>query len=53
MNFDFSGQTVLQRIAVRRLGKPADIAHAVLFFASEYASWITGQVLRVDGGRAP
>ena len=45
-------EALLQRIAVRRLGKPADIAHAVLFFASEYASWITGQVLRVDGGRA-
>jgi 3-oxoacyl-[acyl-carrier protein] reductase len=36
---------------LRKLGTPADIAHAVLFFASEYAGWITGTVLRVDGGR--
>jgi len=38
-------------IATRRLGRPEDIAHAVLFFASDYASWITGQTLSVDGGR--
>jgi 3-oxoacyl-[acyl-carrier protein] reductase len=37
-------------IALRRIGTPADIAHAVLFFASEYSSWITGQVLSVNGG---
>lgn len=33
-----------------RLGKPRDIANAYLFLASEEASYITGQVLRVDGG---
>lgn len=33
-----------------RLGTPADIAHAVAFFASEHASFITGQVLTADGG---
>ncbi|MFH1764279.1 MAG: SDR family NAD(P)-dependent oxidoreductase [Gemmatimonadota bacterium] len=38
-------------IATRRLGRPEDIAHAVLFFASDHASWITGQTLSVDGGR--
>jgi 3-oxoacyl-[acyl-carrier protein] reductase len=38
-------------IATRRLGQPEDIAHAVLFFASDYAAWITGQTLSVDGGR--
>jgi 3-oxoacyl-[acyl-carrier protein] reductase len=36
---------------MRRLGTPADIAHGVLFFASDQAGWITGQVLSVDGGR--
>jgi 3-oxoacyl-[acyl-carrier protein] reductase len=39
-------------IHLRRLGEPADIAKAVLFLASEHASWITGQILSVDGGRA-
>lgn len=33
-----------------RLGTPEDIAHAVAFFASEKASFITGQVLTADGG---
>jgi 3-oxoacyl-[acyl-carrier protein] reductase len=35
---------------VRRVGKPEDIAKAVLFFASLQADWITGQVLHVGGG---
>jgi 3-oxoacyl-[acyl-carrier protein] reductase len=42
---------LIESIALRRLGSPADIAHAVLFFASEHASWITGQVLSVSGGK--
>ena len=44
-------EELISGIALRRLGTPADIAHAVLFLASEYAGWITGAVLRVDGGR--
>ena len=42
---------LVESIALKRLGAPEDIAHAVLFFASDYAGWITGQVLSVDGGR--
>ena len=38
-------------LPVRRVGQPADIAAAVAFFASEEASFITGQVLYVDGGQ--
>jgi 3-oxoacyl-[acyl-carrier protein] reductase len=41
---------LLEQIAVRRLGRPEDIANAVLFFAAEESSWVTGQVLPVDGG---
>jgi len=44
-------ERLVQSIATRRLGRSEDIAHAVLFFASDYASWITGQTLSVDGGR--
>ncbi|MEE8377863.1 MAG: SDR family oxidoreductase, partial [Candidatus Aminicenantaceae bacterium] len=33
-----------------RVGQPIDIANAVLFFASDLSSWITGSVLVVDGG---
>jgi 3-oxoacyl-[acyl-carrier protein] reductase len=41
---------LLRQIALGRLGKPADVAHAVLFLASDFAGYITGQVLVVDGG---
>lgn len=43
---------ILQNTHTRRLGDPADIAAAVLYFASEAAGWVTGQVLSVDGGHA-
>lgn len=38
------------RIPLARMGQPGDIANAYLFLASEEASYITGAVLRVDGG---
>jgi 3-oxoacyl-[acyl-carrier protein] reductase len=44
-------RALVDRIALRRLGTPNDIAYGVLFFASDYAGWITGQVLSIDGGK--
>lgn len=42
---------LLQRIVVGRAGYPSDIAAAVLFLASDESSFMTGQLLVVDGGR--
>lgn len=41
---------LVKAIPLRRLADPADIAHAVSFFASPGASYVTGQVLSVSGG---
>jgi 3-oxoacyl-[acyl-carrier protein] reductase len=41
---------MIASIPMKRIGKPADIAEAALFFASDSSSYITGQVLPVDGG---
>ena len=45
-------QRLVESLHTRRLGRAEDIASAVLFFASEQAEWVTGQVLSVDGGRS-
>lgn len=42
--------SLVARIPLERLGVPRDVAGVVAFLASEYASYITGQVLVVDGG---
>jgi 3-oxoacyl-[acyl-carrier protein] reductase len=48
-----SGQRALiEGIATRRLGDPADIANGVQFFASPRSGWVTGQVIAIDGGSA-
>lgn len=43
---------LVENIHLRRLGTPQDIANAVVFFASDLAPWVSGQILQVDGGRA-
>jgi 3-oxoacyl-[acyl-carrier protein] reductase len=43
---------LVESIATRRLGRPEDIANGVLFFVAEESSWVTGQVLSIDGGHS-
>jgi 3-oxoacyl-[acyl-carrier protein] reductase len=43
---------LVQRIATRRLGRPEDIANGVQFFVAERSSWVTGQIISIDGGHA-
>ena len=44
-------RALVESIALKRLGTPEDIAAGVLFFASDAAGWVTGQVLPIDGGK--
>jgi 3-oxoacyl-[acyl-carrier protein] reductase len=52
-SYGADGQAELvQGIALRRLGSADDIAGGVRWFTSELASWVTGQVISIDGGHA-
>lgn len=50
VSFDQLKETFAAEIPVRRVGQPQDIAAAIAFFASEEASFVSGQVLYVAGG---
>lgn len=55
MNASLDEETIrslIEETPLMRLGKPSDVADAVLFLASDKASFITGQILGVDGGFA-
>lgn len=43
-------RALVESVAMRRLGTPEDIANAVIFFASDLAGFVNGQILAVDGG---
>jgi 3-oxoacyl-[acyl-carrier protein] reductase len=47
---ELAGDEVRQRILLRRFGTAQEVAYAVWFLASDYAGYVTGQVLTVDGG---
>jgi 3-oxoacyl-[acyl-carrier protein] reductase len=49
MREDLEKET-LQHLIIKRKAKPQEIANAVLFLASDLSTFITGQILRVDGG---
>lgn len=43
-------EAMVKEIPLRRMGRPEDVANAVLFLVSDCSSYITGQVINVDGG---
>ena len=52
-SYGHEGQArLVESIHTRRLGHPQDIANAVMFLASDAASWVSGQIISVDGGRS-
>jgi 3-oxoacyl-[acyl-carrier protein] reductase len=49
---DKQREAILSRVPANRLGTPDDVAAAVLYLASEEASYVTGQTLHINGGMA-
>ena len=42
---------MIPQLALQRLGQPADLVQTCLFLLSDGASWLTGQIINVDGGQ--
>ncbi len=43
-------QEILSKVIMKRMGKPEEIANVIAFLASDLSSYMTGQIIRVDGG---
>jgi len=50
LNTDQKTEANINRHPLKRIGQPDDVAHMAAFLLSEKSSWITGQILHVDGG---
>jgi NAD(P)-dependent dehydrogenase (short-subunit alcohol dehydrogenase family) len=48
---DAAKDIVRQQLAIKRMGQPEDMVGACLFLLSDESSWVTGQILAVDGGQ--
>jgi len=51
LTYEASRQNILSRTPLKRLGDPSEVAQVVAILASDAASYITGEVITVDGGR--
>ena len=49
---DMAEDVMIAQSALKRLGTPDEIAQTAVFLASEGASFVNGQVIRIDGGKA-
>lgn len=47
---EVAGAEILSHISLKRFGKPEDIANAVMFLASDMSSYVTGEIIHVNGG---
>lgn len=50
LTYEASRQNILSRTPLKRLGDPSEVAQVVAILASDAASYITGEVITVDGG---
>jgi 3-oxoacyl-[acyl-carrier protein] reductase len=47
---DNAGEQILENILLKRFGTPEDIANLAVFMASDFSSYITGEIIHIDGG---
>ena len=52
LNSDEKKDNIASKHPLKRIGEPKDICKIATFLLSEDSSWITGQILRVDGGKS-